>query len=182
MPRQIISGNNNIQAGRDISIEKVDVFMIKNELSAATQPIRDNLIDGTPLTENSDIDNTVLIHKLKNGGFNITFRNNATRKKLDTLNIIIDYSKKQSGKAILNDIYETLLTVINIKYISRLSDGESLRSSLSDMLDELSSVAKKYEDQITIDESFLEGLLYIATSRCALKWKMEEDNENLNDC
>lgn len=182
MPRQIISGNNNIQAGRDISIEKVDVFMIKNELSAATQPIRDNLIDGTPLTENSDADNTVLIHKLKNGGFNITFRNSATRKKLDTLNIIIDYSKKQSGKAILNDIYETLLTVINMKYISQLSDGESLRSSLSDMLDELSSVSKKYEDQITIDESFLEGLLYIATSRCALKWKMEEDNENLNDC
>ena len=89
--------------------------------------------------------------------------------------------KKQSGKAILNDIYETLLTVINMKYISQLSDGESLRSSLTDMLAELSSVSKKYEDQITIDESFLEGLLYIATSRCALKWKMEEDNENLND-
>lgn len=98
MPRQIISGNNNIQAGRDISIEKVDVFMIKNELSAATQPIRDNLIDGTPLTENSDADNTVLIHKLKNGGFNITFRNSATRKKLDTLNIIIDYSKSNQAK------------------------------------------------------------------------------------
>lgn len=182
MPRQIISGNNNIQAGRDVSIEKVDVFMIKNELSAATQPIRDNLIDSKPLTENSDADNTVLIHKLRNGGFNSTFRISATRKKLDTLNIILDYSKKQSGKAILNDIYETLLTVIRMKYISQLSEGESLRASLSDILNELSSVSKKYENQITIDESFLEGLLYIATSRCALKWEMEEDNENLNDC
>lgn len=182
MSRQIISGNNNIQAGRDISIGKVDVFMIKNELSAATQPIRDNLIDGTPLTENSDSDNTVLIYKLKDGGFNSTFRYSATRKKLDTLNIILDYSKKQSGKAILNDIYETLLTIIRMKYISQLSEGESLRASLSDILDEFSLVSKKYEDQITIDESFLEGLLYIATSRCALKWKMEEENEHLNDC
>lgn len=181
MPRQTISGNNNIQAGRDITIEKADIILIKNELSSATQPIRSNLIDNVPLSENNDADNTVLIQKLKSGGFNITFRNNATRKKLDTLTLIIDYSKKQSGKAILNDIYETLLTVINMKYISQLSDGESLRSSLTDMLAELSSVSKKYEDQITIDESFLEGLLYIATSRCALKWKMEENNENLND-
>lgn len=140
------------------------------------------MIDDTPLSENSDTDNTVLIHKLKDGGFNITFRNNATRKKLDTLNIVIDYSKKQSGKAILNDIYETLLTIINMKYISQLSDGESLRSSLTDILTELSAVSKKYENQITIDESFLEGLLYIATSRCALKWKMEDENENLDDC
>lgn len=42
MPRQMISGSNNIQAGRDITIEKVDVIMIKNELSETTQPIRAN--------------------------------------------------------------------------------------------------------------------------------------------
>ena len=176
MPNQSINGNNNIQAGRDITIEKADIIMIQNELSAATQPIRTDLIDGTPLSENSDADNTVLIQKLKNGGFNVTFLNSATRKKLDTLRIIIEYSKKQSGKAILNDIYETLLTVINMKYISQLSDGESLRSSLSDILSELAVVTKKYEGQITVDESFLEGLLYIATSRCALKWKMEDES------
>ena len=51
MPRQMISGSNNIQAGRDITIEKVDVIMIKNELSETTQPIRANLIDDTPLSE-----------------------------------------------------------------------------------------------------------------------------------
>lgn len=181
MTRQQINGNNNLQAGRDITIEKADIIMIKNELSAATQPIRSSLIDGVPLSENSDVDNTVLIQKLTNGGFNITFRNNATRKKLDSLKIIIDYSKKQSGKAILNDIFETLLTIINMKYISQLSDGESLRSSLTEIMNELSSIAKKYEDQITIDEAFLEGLLYIATSRCAIKWRMEETDENVND-
>lgn len=182
MLRQVIDGNNNIQAGRDLSIGNVNVIMIKNELSLATQPIRANLVDTAPLSQNNDTDNTVLIQKLKNGGFNVAFRNTATRKKLDTLNIIMDYSKKQSGKAILNDIYETLLTVINMKYVSKLADGESLRFSLSDIFSELSAVSKKYENQITIDESFLEGLLYIATSRCALKWKMEDDNENLNDC
>ena len=57
-----------------------------------------------------------------------------------------------------------------------------MKSSLSDILEELSTVSQKYENQITIDESFLEGLLYIATSRCALKWKMEDNDENINDC
>lgn len=170
MSKQDISGNNNYQAGRDINI-----FSIKNELSSATQPIRTSLIDDTLLSENRDPENTILIKKLKNGGFNITFRNNATRKKLDALSIIIDYSKKQQGKQILNDIYETLLTVINMKYISLLADGESLKSSIYDILTELSSITNKYKGQINIDEAFLEGLLYIATSRCALKWKMEND-------
>jgi len=170
MSKQEISGNNNYQAGRDINI-----FSIKNELSSATKPIRTSLIDDTLLSENQDPENTILIKKLKNGGFNITFRNNATRKKLDALSIIIDYSKKQQGKQILNDIYETLLTVINMKYISQLADGESLKSSIYDILTELSSITNKYKDQINIDEAFLEGLLYIATSRCALKWKMEND-------
>ena len=47
MPNQSINGSNNIQAGRDITIEKADIIMIQNELSAATQPIRADLIDGT---------------------------------------------------------------------------------------------------------------------------------------
>ena len=49
MPKQIIDGNHNIQAGRDITIEKADIIMIKNELSSATQTIRANLIDDEPL-------------------------------------------------------------------------------------------------------------------------------------
>ena len=176
MQNQQIKGSNNIQAGGDIN-----VISIKNELSSATHPIRTALIDGHDLIENNDVENTVLISKLINGGFNVIFRNNATRKKLDALKIIIDYSKKQTGKQILNDIYENLLTVINLKYISRLEDGESLRSSISDILSELSAITSKYKEQLNIDEAFLEGLLYIATSRCALKWKMENEDENIND-
>lgn len=176
MQNQQIKGSNNIQAGGDIN-----VISIKNELSSATHPIRTALIDGHDLIENNDVENTVLISKLINGGFNVIFRNNATRKKLDALKIIIDYSKKQTGKQILNDIYENLLTVINLKYISQLEDGESLRSSISDILSELSAITSKYKEQLNIDEAFLEGLLYIATSRCALKWKMENEDENIND-
>lgn len=176
MQNQQIKGSNNIQAGGDIN-----VISIKNELSSATHPIRTALIDGHDLIENNDVENTVLISKLINGGFNVIFRNNATRKKLDALKIIIDYSKKQTGKQILNDIYENLLTVINLKYISQLEDGESLRSSISDILSELSAITSKYKEQLNIDEAFLEGLLYIATSRCALKWKMESEDENIND-
>lgn len=177
--KQTVKGDNNIQADGDVNI---DIINIKNELSAATQPIRTSLIDDTSLDANYDSEDTVLINKLKNGGFNLTFQNNATRKKLDALNIIIEYSKTQTGKKTLNDIYENLLTVINMKYISQLSDGESLRSSLSDILKELSAITKKYNNQLCIDEAFLEGLLYIATSRCALKWKMENDDEDFDDC
>ena len=176
MKNQQIKGDGNLQAGRDIN-----VFAIKNELSSATQPIRDTLVDEHDLFENDDDKDTVLISKLTNGGFNVLFRNNATRKKLDALNIIIDYSKKQTGKEILNDIYENLLTVINLKYISQLEDGESLKSSTNAILEELSAITDKYKDQLNIDEAFLEGLLYIATSRCALKWRMEDSDGSIND-
>lgn len=181
MLKQSINGHDNIQAGGDLTIQNIEI-KVKKELASATTPIRSKLIDDTPLSENRDFDNTILIKKLKNGGFNIEFRNNATRKKLDTLMIVLEYTKKQTGKDILNDIYENLLTIINFKYISQLSEGESLKSSVSDILEELSFVSEKYKSQINIDESFLEGLLYIATSRCALKWKVEGEDESVNDC
>lgn len=180
MNRQTINGDNNIQAGGDIDIGSVNI-MVKNGLSVATKPIRANLADEPPLTEDQDIENTVLISKLKTGGFNVVFRNHATKKKLDALNIVINYSKKENGKAILNDIYQNLITIINVKYISKLADGESLQSSVTEFVEDFSEIAEKYKQYIEIDEAFLEGLLYIATSRCAINWKMENDDENIND-
>jgi hypothetical protein len=71
------------------------------------------------------------------------------------------------------------LTVINTKYISQLEEGQSLRTSLPHILNELSKIVDKYEDIIIIDEAFLEGMLYIATSRCAITWDLKEQkNDN----
>lgn len=175
MSRQQINGNNNIQATGDVVITKNDIVSVKRDLSVSVVPIRNDLVDNTSLDQNDDVDNTVLITKLKNGGFNLAFQNSAKRRKLDALKLVLQFSKKETGKKILNDIYENLLTIINIKYISQLSDGESLKSNMKDMFEDLSAVVDKYKGQIDIDEAFLEGLLYIATSRCALKWKVEED-------
>ena len=68
------------------------------------------------------------------------------------------------------------------KYIVFLNDGESLRTSFREILNDLSDVVNKYKDLIAIDEAFLEGLLYVATSNCALRWLIEEEsNENPDD-
>jgi hypothetical protein len=92
-------------------------------------------------------------------------------------------TKKEQGKKMLGDIYCNLMSVINTKYIVHLGEGESLRASFGEILSDLSSVVSKYKDLVSIDEAFLEGLLYVATSNCALKWLIEEEqDENTDDC
>lgn len=175
--KQIIKGGSgNFQAERDINIH---CFEITKGLAAVDKPVRDIGTEDEPLSINVDDKNTVLIGKLRDGGFNINFIKHAALMKLDSLKIIISYSKTENGKRILNDIYGTLLSIINLKYISQLNEGESLRTDISSFLEDFTHIAKKYADQITIDEAFLEGLLYIATSRCALRWKMEESDEDI---
>ena len=73
------------------------------------------------------------------------------------------------------DIYANLMSVINTKYIVKLDEGESLKTNFADILFDLSEIVNKYENLLSIDEAFLEGLLYVATSNCALKWQMEEE-------
>lgn len=163
---------------------KVTVMEIKKELAEAKEPIRSGKVALTDFVKD-DIDgnNTILITKLKNGGFNSTFRNHASIQKLLALSIVFDMCKSESGKRTLNDINANLMMVINMKYVSELNEGETLKTSMLSILGDLSDIVIKYQNIIKIDEAFLEGLLYIATSRCALKWKMEEDEDDCeNDC
>lgn len=157
----------------------VSVMAIKKELAEAKEPIRNGKLDLSDFAPNNiDGNNTILITKLKDGGFNSTFREHAKIQKLQTLSIVFDMCKTESGKRILNDIDANLMTVINMKYISELDQGETLKTNMSSILADLSDIVTKYQNIIKIDEAFLEGLLYIATSRCALKWKMEEDEDD----
>ena len=170
------------QVGRDkyITYQTVEV---KKELA----PVK-GIIENTKITLDDFIDidaddnNTVLIKKLKDGGFNSVARNNAKMQKLRTVSTIFAIVKNESGKKILTDIYCNLISVINTKYIVFLNDGETLRTSFKEILNDLSDVVNKYRDVIPIDEAFLEGLLYVATSNCALRWLIEEESdENAND-
>lgn len=97
------------------------------------------------------------------------------------MSLVVTMMKTEYGKAILTDVYDNLLTIINMKYIATLDEGDTLKTSLSSILYDLAEIVEKYSNIIDIDEAFLEGLLYVATSRCALKWKMEDDDENEND-
>ena len=89
--------------------------------------------------------------------------------------------KNENGKKILTDIYCNLISVINTKYIVSLNEGETLRTSFKEIFNDLSDVVNKYKDLVAIDEAFLEGLLYVATSNCALRWLIEEETDENSD-
>lgn len=159
--------------GNQYNLNCIDV---EKELAVAKNPIRTTEITLENFIENEvDEDNTILITKLTTGGFNSFFKHNAKVKKMQTMSLIISMAKTEKGKAVLWDIYSTLLTVISMKYIANLDEGDTLKTSMSLILMDLSDIVNKYNEIIDIDEAFLEGLLYVATSRCALKWKMEEE-------
>ena len=182
------SNQSKSTVGRDqIGRDKVDINLIevKKELAVARQAITaDNAVNLKDFIDiQIDDDNTILIQKLKNGGFNSQSRKNAKMQKLRAVSVIINLTKMENGKRLLADVYANLMSVINTKYIVNLNEGESLKTEFSFILNDLSGIVNKYADIISIDEAFLEGLLYIATSNCALKWRMEEESdEDTDDC
>lgn len=170
------------QVGRDkyVTYQNMEV---KRALAPAISIVENaNVTLDDFININADDNDTILIKKLKDGGFNSVARNNAKMQKLRTVSAIFTMVKEESGKKILVDIYCNLISVINTKYIAFLSDGETLRTSFKEIANDLSDVVNKYKDLISIDEAFLEGLLYVATSNCALRWLIEEEpDENSND-
>lgn len=169
------------QVGRDqIGRDKYELNIVEVEknLAVAKKPIRSAEFFLVDFEESVDEKNTILISKLKDGGFNANFRNNAKLKKAQAMALVISIAKTEQGKSVLNDIYDNLLTVINMRYIANMNEGDTLRTSVSSILFDLTGIVNKYSEIVDIDESFLEGLLYIATSRCALKWRIEDADED----
>ena len=168
--------------GRDlIGRDKIDynIFEVKKELAIAREAITTDEVINLDSFINIDVDdNTILIQKLKKGGFNSQARKNATYQKLRTISLIINLTKTEYGKRMLVDIYANLMSVINTKYIVKLDEGESLKTNFANILFDLSEIVNKYANLLSIDEAFLEGLLYVATSNCALKWQMEEETDD----
>ena len=159
-------GGNKITNNYNIEITK--------ELSPATDPIRTYGI----ATDN-DPQNTVLIRKLRDGEFNKPTIDHAIKCKANYLIEQIKLCGSENGKDFLNDIQANLLMIINTKYISKMSEGETLKFSLADMISDFSQIVEKYKRVITIDEAFVEGMLYSITSECAINWKIEGfDDEN----
>lgn len=121
---------------------------------------------------NSDEDNSTLLRKLNDGKMNGFTKTRAITSKLNSLKIIFQLNRSEEGKRILADIYENLLTCVS-KVTMPMEDGELLKYKSEDIFSQFPSLISRYEDIIEIDEAFLEGLLYIATSNCAIRWKVE---------
>jgi hypothetical protein len=120
----------------------------------------------------SDENNSTLLKKLKDGKTNGFTRTRAITSKLSALKIIFQLNKSEEGKRILADIYENLLTCVS-KVTMPMEDGELLKHKSDDIFSQFPALISRYEDIIEIDEAFLEGLLYIATSNCAIRWRVE---------
>jgi len=172
MSKQIVQKNNIVTDGDIVAGNKYVKTTVFNDFIIAEQdaPIRTEL----QLDLENDSDNTTLVFKLKRGGFSNLSIEAAKISKVKTLGLIIPLIKSENGKAIISDIYENLISIIQIKYLSKLNPGEETRTKLSEITFELSALCIKYTDILRIDEAFLTGMLYLATSNCALWWKIDE--------
>jgi hypothetical protein len=164
----------NIKAARDFTgrdkIEIQNLIIKKEVLVKPTRPLRKEM--GFDLK--ADSEDTTLLRKLKDGEVNPFMRSKAIKKKLDTLKILIEMCKSESGRGIVADIYESLVTMIENKYLMKMDEGDLLKVSMEEIHDNFNAIISKYEEIIDLDESLLTGLLYIATSNCALKWKVDD--------
>ncbi|WP_276356340.1 hypothetical protein [Cohnella caldifontis] len=159
------------KVGRDlIGRDKIDKQIVYQEYeSKATKPIRKE----PTFDLDKDQDNSTLLKKLIAGKMNSQMRLRAISAKLNALSIIFDLKKSEHGKQILSDVYENLLTAVS-KVVMPLEDGELLKYKSEDIFREFPRIISRFEDILNIDEAFLEGLLYIATSNCALRWKVDD--------
>jgi hypothetical protein len=154
------------QIGGDKTENNYIVKITKN-LSPAVDPIRKYS------KADKDPNNTILIRKLRDGEFNKTSVDNAINKKAKYLQLQIKQSKTQSGRSFFEDAKENLTTLINTKYIANMAEGETLRIDMTEIVSTFAAIVDKYKDVMSIDEAMVEGMLYVATSECAVKWKIE---------
>ena len=130
---------------------------------------------------NNDAESTVLTRKMKDGEFDTVSILNAKQAKLHALNVIKILKTTQAGKIVLNQIYSDVKTTIISKIYMRKSYGDLLKEDMSLINDEMNMILEKYKDKQCIDLQFLMGLLYIATSNCAMLWRYgSELNETDN--
>ncbi|WNR45232.1 hypothetical protein [Paenibacillus roseipurpureus] len=147
-----------------------DQYVIKTqEVLKASKPIRTDSSFDLKIDE----DNSTLFKKLKDGKVNSFTKIRAVSSKLGAIKIIFELNKSENGKRILSDIYENLLTSVS-KIVMPMDDGELLKHKSEDIFAQFPAIISRYKDIMEIDEAFLEGLLYIATSNCALRWKVDE--------
>ncbi len=137
----------------------------------------DNILQDE-LEINIDSDSTVLTRKMTQGEFDSTSIINAKAAKVHALKVINTLKTTAVGRAFLNEIYDEIKAIIISKYYMCKSDGELIKHDLPNINEEMKAIVKKHADKQCVDLQFLMGLVYIATSNCAMKWKYGEEQFN----
>lgn len=142
-------------------------------------------IDDTLSSEleiNIDSESTVLTRKMIAGEFDNISIINAKSAKIHALKVIKILKTTASGRTFLNQIYAKIKTVILNKYYMNKTSGALIKFDLPNINDEMQKIAQLYSDKACVDVQFLMGLIYIATSNCAMKWKYgEADGDEINN-
>lgn len=131
---------------------------------------------------NKDSESTVLTRKMKDGEFDAVSIINAKSAKIHALKVIKTLKTTESGRMFLNHIYEEVKTVILNKFYMNKTEGSLIKYELPNINDEMLKILDKNKDKSCVEIRFLMGLIYIATSNCALRWKYGETitDENSN--
>ena len=131
--------------------------------------VENKLVD--ELEINKDAESTVLTRKMKDGEFDTISILNAKQAKLHALSVIKVLKTTQAGRIVLNRIYSDVkMTIMNNIYMKK-TYGDLLKEDMTLINDEMNKILDKYKDKPCIDLQFLMGLIYIATSNCAMLWK-----------
>lgn len=143
------------------------ITMVKEEFRQK-KIIRNN--NGINLSQDSS--NTILIDKLKDGNLNQSYIDFAIQNKLDALELFIELLKSEEGKNIITDIYNNLITLVN-NITLPLDSGDLLKNKSDEIKNEVEKIKFRYQNIIELDDAMIFGLLFIATSNCAIRWKLK---------
>ncbi len=162
---------DNTVVGDIVGRDKI-VHIKKELIPKQLEPIRTELDDEYDLL--TDADGTTLLKKLKDGQVNVQMRNRAVLRKTKALTILMKMCQTQHGRAIVADLFDSLMTMVENKYLINMDDGDLLKTNMEHIHEDFAPIIEQYSELIQVDQPILTGMLYIATSNCALKWKVED--------
>ena len=141
--------------------------------------VEDKLVD--ELEINKDAESTVLTRKMKDGEFDTISILNAKQAKMHALSVVKVLKTTQTGKIVLNQIYSDVKTTVMNNIYMKKTYGDLLKEDMSLINDEMNKILDKYKDKPCVDLQFLMGLLYIATSNCAMLWKYGSEVDEIDN-
>ncbi|TGM41705.1 hypothetical protein EHQ92_18070 [Leptospira biflexa] len=171
---EVNQSNNEVTGGDIVGRDKITKnFIIEKPIKFGPYPksIR-TYLSFDPV---NDKKNTTLKKKLKDGNVSDLMIQAAVYRKINTLSVLIEYIKSEVGKRVIEDIYQNLQSLVNSRYLSESKNHKFKKTNLKALYSDFAALVEKFSDKLPVDEAFMEGMLYIATSNCAIFWEESDD-------